>query len=72
MRITDFPLLPPLSLSQQARAPHSPVVIVGTHEDKLNSRSRRELEQAKDYIDKTYGSEGKRKEGFPQVSIPFH
>ncbi len=55
----------------QARAPHSPVVIVGTHEDRLNSRLRRELEQAKDYINKTYGTLEKRKEGFPQVSLKF-
>ena len=53
----------------QARAPHSPVVIVGTHEDKLNSRMHRELEQAKEYINKTYGTLEKRKEGFPQVSL---
>ena len=52
----------------QARAPHSPVVIVGTHEDRLNSKLRRELEQAKNYINKTYGTLDDRKEGFPQVS----
>ena len=52
----------------QTRAPHSPVVIVGTHEDKINSRTRRELEQAKEYINKMYGTLEKRKEGFPQVN----
>jgi hypothetical protein len=46
-------------------------VIVGTHEDRLNSRLRRELEQAKDFINKTYGTLEKRKEGFPQVSLKF-
>ena len=44
-------------------------MIVGTHEDKLNSRLRRELEQAKDYINKTYGTLERRKEGFPQVRL---
>ena len=53
----------------QAQAPHSHVVIVGTHEDRLNSRLRIEMERAKDYINKTYGTLEKRKEGFPQVNI---
>ena len=30
---------------------------------------RHELEQAKDYIDKTYGTLEKRKVGFPEVSL---
>ena len=56
---------------QQARAPNSPVIIVGTHYDKLNrSSDRQELSRCLDYITEQYGQLDKaigKKDGFPQV-----
>ena len=60
--------IPPPPLQPQAQAPHAPVIIVGTHLDKVNTRAQKqELSQSLDYIAKTYGSEDHRREGFPQV-----
>lgn len=53
----------------QARAPHSPVIIVGTHLDKITSRAQKmEMNRCIEYIDSTYGSREARREGYPQVS----
>ena len=65
-------LTPTLSTFPQARAPHSPVIIVGTHLDKISSKSQKmELTQSLEYIAATYGTEEKRREGFPQVRGVF-
>ena len=65
-------LTPPPSTFPQARAPHSPVIIVGTHLDKLSSKSQKtELTQSLEYIASTYGTDENRKEGFPQVRRGF-
>ncbi len=54
----------------QARAPHSPVLIIGTHIDKINSRSQRTLmQQCYQYIDNRYGTRDTRREGYPQVRV---
>ena len=56
----------------QARAPNSPVIIVGTHYDKLSGRaSRRELDRSLAYIRDQYGHvDNVKKDGFPQVRVP--
>ena len=57
----------PFHLSQ-ARAPHSPVIIVGTHLDQIKSRAQRtEKQQCKNYIESMYGSPAHAKEGYPQI-----
>ena len=52
----------------QARAPNSPVIIVGTHLDKLNRSGKHEMNRCLEHIYEHYGSTMARKEGFPQVS----
>jgi len=54
----------------QARAPNSPVIIVGTHYDKLSRSDKHELARCLNYITNQYGQLDAaigKKEGFPQV-----
>ena len=72
LTLTLHTLTPPPSTFPQARAPHSPVIIVGTHLDKLSSKSQKmELTQSLEYIAATYGTDDKRREGYPQVRRGF-
>ena len=51
----------------QARAPHSPVLIVGTHIDKVSRSQRQRLARCVELIGSRYGTTENRREGFPQI-----